>query len=100
MPKYLFHINYLQPTVQEIVDQGGTHRKQRATALAEGAGGSLESFYFAFGATDAYAIGNLPDDESAASISLRVNQSGDVAVSVTKLLTVEQMDAAAKKVQS
>ena len=31
----------------------------------ESAGGKLESFYFAFGATDAYVIVDLPDNVAA-----------------------------------
>ena len=32
-----------------------------------GLGGKLESFYFAFGQTDAYVVLDLPDNQSAAA---------------------------------
>lgn len=98
MPKYLFHVNYSKQGVQDIIEKGGSHRKQLAMAIMEDAGGTLESFYYAFGTTDAYVVADLPDDESAASASLRVNAGGALTARATKLLTGEQMDAAAEKV--
>ena len=76
-------------------------------ALAAGAGrrrgqdggrsrGRLESFYFAFGDTDAYVILDLPDNRSAAAASIAVNASGAAASEVIVLLTPEDIDAAAK----
>ena len=100
MPKYLFHVNYLQSAVESIVNQEGPPRHHRAAKLAEDAGGTVESFHFAFGGTDAYVICDLPDDESAASISLAVNVSGGVTTSVTKLLTPDQMEVAARKARA
>ena len=100
MPKYLFHVNYLQSAVLQIAHQEGEPRPQRAAKLAEDVGGTVESFHFAFGGTDAYVITDLPDDESAAAISLAVNASGAVTTQVTKLLTPDQMEAAARKVDT
>jgi uncharacterized protein with GYD domain len=41
-------------------------------------GGTLESFYFAFGDADVYIICDLPDATSAAAICLAVNASSTV----------------------
>ena len=57
----------------------------------------MESLYFAFGDVDAYVIGDLPDNESAAAMSLAVNQSGVATGRVVVLLTPEEMDKAGKK---
>ena len=65
--------------------------------MFESLGGKLESLYFAFGDVDAYVIGELPDNESAAAVSLAVNQSGVATSRSVILLTPEEMDKAGKK---
>ena len=53
--------------------------------------------YYAFGDTDVYAICDIPDDASAAAVSLLINASGSVQLSLTPLLTPADLDAAAQK---
>ena len=65
--------------------------------LIKGVGGTLESFYYAFGTEDVYVIADVPDAETIAAVSLAVNASGAVRLSTTVLMTPEQMDTAAKK---
>ena len=65
-------------------------------AMAEGLGGSLESFYFAFGETDAYVVLDLPDNRTAAAASMAVSAAGAATSEVVVLLTPEDVDAAAK----
>jgi uncharacterized protein with GYD domain len=65
--------------------------------LAESVGGSLESFHFAFGDSDAYVIVDLPDNEAAAAVALTVNTSGAVTTKTVVLMTPEEVDAAAKR---
>jgi hypothetical protein len=43
---------------------------------------------------DVYAICELPDDETAAAVSMRITASGSVTVDTVKLLTPEQIDTA------
>lgn len=57
----------------------------------------MEAFYFAFGETDAFAIADMPDNASAAAVSLAVTASGAVQVKTTVLITPEEMDQATKK---
>ena len=63
----------------------------------EGLGGKLDAVYFAFGDTDVYVVADLPNNETAAAMSLAVNQSGVAAVKVVVLMTPEEMDKAGKK---
>jgi uncharacterized protein with GYD domain len=60
-------------------------------------GGTMEGFYYAFGAADVYIICDMPDIASALAISLAVNASGAVTIKTTPLISVEDLDAAAKK---
>ena len=68
--------------------------------LIEGLGGKLDSFYYAYGDIDAYAICDLPDASAGIALSLAVNASGAVNISTTPLITPEEIDAAARKVPS
>lgn len=95
MPKYLFRIRYDSSGAQAIVDKGGTARVDMARQLSESLDGSLEAFYFTFGADDAIAIADLPSNEAAAAVALTVN-SGSVSLETSALLTADEMDAAAK----
>ena len=61
------------------------------------AGGTLETFYFAFGDRDAYVVCDLPDNESAAAVALTVNAGGGATVRTAVLLTPDEVDAAAKR---
>ena len=65
-----------------------------ANAAMESVGGTLESFYFAFGESDAVIIADFPSNADAAAVSLAVSASGMVAGSMTVLLTPEEIDAA------
>jgi uncharacterized protein with GYD domain len=64
--------------------------------MAEGLGGRLESFHFAFGETDAYVVLDMPDNRTAAAASLAVNAAGAATSEVVVLLTPEDIDEAAK----
>ena len=97
MPKYLVKANYSPEGLQGLMKDGAKKRGEVAKAAIEGAGGTLESFYYAFGETDIYLTCDFPDNESAAAVSMTVSASGAVACSVVALLTAEEVDAAIKK---
>ena len=97
MAKYLIEASYTQEGVKGVQSAGGTSRRDAVAALAEGVGGKLECFYFAFGESDAYVIVDLPDNETAAAVVLAVNSSGGAEVRTVVLLTPEEIDAAAKR---
>jgi uncharacterized protein with GYD domain len=63
--------------------------------MVEGMGGQLESFYFGFGEHDAYVIADLPDNASAAAVTLAVNAAGGATSRTVVLLTPDEVDKAA-----
>jgi uncharacterized protein with GYD domain len=65
--------------------------------MASELGGSLESFYFAFGDADAYVTLDMPDNVSVAAAAMTVSASGAAAAKTTVLLTPEEIDEAAKQ---
>lgn len=97
MAKYLFEARYSTEGAKGLVREGGSGRRAAIAAMAEGMGGKLESFYFAFGDVDAYVIIDVPDSISAAAAALAVNQSGAASVKTVVLLTPEDVDKASKK---
>jgi uncharacterized protein with GYD domain len=95
VPKYLLKVNYTLDGVKGVLAQGGSARKAAAESAAESAGGKVEAFYFAFGATDAYVIADFPDNAAAAALALTVSAGGGVSVSTVPLLTPDEIDKAA-----
>jgi uncharacterized protein with GYD domain len=94
--KFLVKASYSPEGAKGVQGAGGTSRRDAIAKLAEGLGGSLESFYFAFGDTDVYVVLELPDNRTAAAASIAVNAAGAAASEVVVLLTPEDVDAAAK----
>jgi uncharacterized protein with GYD domain len=96
MPKYLIKARYTQEGIAGVKREGGSSRRDAVAKTAESAGGKLESFYFAFGDTDAYVVVDLPDNASAAGLAMTVGASGAAMVNTVPLLTPEEVDGAAK----
>jgi uncharacterized protein with GYD domain len=94
MPKYLLQVSYTLDGVKGVVSKGGSARKAAAQAAAESVGGSLESFYFAFGGDDVFTVVDLPDNAAAAALALNVTAAGGATVRTVVLLTPEEIDAA------
>ncbi|HTN24414.1 MAG TPA: GYD domain-containing protein [Solirubrobacteraceae bacterium] len=97
MPKFLIEASYTADGVKGVQSAGGSSRRDALAAVAESVGGTLETFYFAFGDSDAFAIVDLPDNESAAAVGLTVNAAGGATTKTTVLLTPEEVDAAAQR---
>ena len=97
MPKYLVQANYVGEGLRGLLKEGGSSRRAVIEKLYQSVGGRVEAFYYAFGDTDLFVIGDVPDNVSAAALSLIVNAAGAATVKVTVLLTAEEIDAAAKK---
>jgi uncharacterized protein with GYD domain len=100
MPKYLLQGSYTTDGAKGILQKGGSQRKAALEEAAKSLGGRLESFYYAFGDSDAIAIIEVPDNVSAVSVSLAVNSSGRIQCKTTPLLTPEEMDEATRKTVS
>ena len=94
--KFLIEGSYQPEGVKGLAKEGGSSRRAFIAEMAKKAGGTLESFYFATGASDVYVVCDMPDVTSALAISLAVNASGAVKIKTTQLISVEEMDAAAK----
>jgi len=94
MAKYLAIVTYTAEGLKGLMAKGGTARVEAARKLVASAGGSLESFYFALGADDAYIVCDLPDNMTAAATAMRVAATGMVVNRWVALLTAEEVDRA------
>ena len=97
MAKYLLQASYTQSGVQGVIKEGGSGRRDAIGKLLADLGGSLEAFYFAFGENDVYVIADVPDNTTAAAISLTVGAAGAATVKTIVLLTPEEIDRATKQ---
>jgi uncharacterized protein with GYD domain len=97
MPKYLFSASYTAEGARGLKKDGGTARRDFVAKMAQEGGGKLDAFYFAFGKADVHGILDLPDTTTALATSMAINGSGVVRLSITPLITPEEMDQACKK---
>jgi uncharacterized protein with GYD domain len=97
MAKYLIAGSYTVEGAKGLLKDGGTKRRAAIDAMIKGLGGRLETFYFAFGDTDVYAIVDVPDQVTASALALTVGASGAAGVKTTVLVTPEEVDQAVKK---
>ena len=96
MPKFLIEASYQPEGARGVAQKGGTARREIISQLIGSMGGSVESFYFAFGDADVYVVADLPSNEAASALALSINQSSVTKVKTVVLLTPEQVDEAAK----
>ena len=100
MTKYLFEANYVGEGIKGLMREGGSKRREALVAALKSVGGSLESFYYAFGETDVLGVFEVPEPADAAALSLMINSTGSVNVHLKPLMTPEDLDEAAKKTPS
>lgn len=97
MAKFMIKASYTADGTKGLLKEGGSSRKAVVEKMVRGAGGKLESFYFAFGESDVVSIVDLPDAATAAAMSISINASGAVNLSMIPLMTPEDVDLACKK---
>lgn len=89
--------HYAGEGLKGLLKEGGSSRRTAVEKLFESVGGTVETFYYAFGDTGVFIIADVPDNVSAAALSLTVNATGVVTTKVTVFPKAEEIDAAAKK---
>jgi uncharacterized protein with GYD domain len=97
MPKYLAVASYTSEGIKGLTKAGGVSRRSVVEKLLKSLGGHLEAFYFAFGENDAYLVLDVPDNLTAAAISLAVAGAGATRMKTIELLTPEEIDRAMEK---
>ena len=98
MPKYMVTGSYTVDGLKGVLKEGGTGRRKAVEDAVKALGGHLDAFYFAFGDGDVIGIADVPDNVTAATLSMGIAATGTVRTRTTVLLTAEEVDQAAKKV--
>jgi uncharacterized protein with GYD domain len=97
MATFLVTGNYTPEGAKGLLKDGGSKRVEAVKSMVGQLGGTVEAFYYAFGESDVVLIVDVPDNVTAAAISMAVNSTGLVEIMLTALITAEEVDAAAKK---
>lgn len=96
MPKYLVEATYTAEGAKGLIKAGGSARQAAVEKMVESLGGRVEAFFFTFGENDVITILDLPENLTAAALSLAVMSSGAVRTNTKVLLTPEEIDRAVK----
>ena len=97
MARYLLQAAYT-PEAWGAQIKNPQNRVEIVSALLRELGGNFESVYFAFGEYDIVAVMDLPDNVSAAAMSMVVSAGGAVkAVKTTPLMTIDEGIEAMRK---
>lgn len=95
MAKYLIKASYTADGLKGVMKAGGTSRVKAVQHAVEGVGGSLESFYFAFGGVDVYVTVDVPDNTAAIAMAAAVGSSGAIeSYETVVLLSPSEVDKA------
>ena len=97
MAKYLLQVSYTSDAWAAMV-KNPQNRLAAVTPIFEKLGGTIESFYYAFGDYDLIGIMEMPENVSAAALSLTVTAGGGVkSIKTTPLMAVEEAVEAMKR---
>jgi uncharacterized protein with GYD domain len=97
MAKYLAIATYTAEGLRELAAHGASARIEASKKLVADVGGSIESFYYAFGSDDVFIVCDLPDNIAAAAAAIAAGASGVVVTRMVPLLTAEDVDQAVSR---
>jgi len=97
MPYYMVQAAYTRDAWGGLV-KSPQDRAEALRPAIERLGGKLVSFYMSFGEYDAVVIAEMPDNVSAAGVSIAAAAGGAVkAIKTTPLMTVQESMEAMRK---
>jgi uncharacterized protein with GYD domain len=96
VPRFLVIARYEAQGARAVLAAGGSARRNVFAHAVLDLEGQLESFDFALGDADVYAVVELPDSAAAAALSLSISGGGIATVRTVVLLTPEEVDRAAR----
>ncbi|TVZ87369.1 uncharacterized protein with GYD domain [Streptomyces sp. BK340] len=97
MPKFLIQATYTPAGAKGLLKEGASGRRAAVDHVVAGLGGTVEAMYFSFGEDDLVCILDFPDPVSMAAASLSVKASGAIRTRATPLLTLDEIDEAARR---
>jgi uncharacterized protein with GYD domain len=88
MATYVILIHYTQQGVENMKDSPARLGEARQAFRAMGA--DLHTFYLTMGQYDAVAIGEAPDDETAAKLALMIGGRGAIRTETLRAFTEDE----------
>ena len=90
MPRYMYEVAYT-PEAWAALVQKPQDRIEAIRPAVRKLGGKIEAAYFAFGDYDLVVIANMPDNVSAAAMSLAASAGGSLkSIRTTPLMTMRE----------
>ena len=100
MTFYLMRAQYSRSAIEAMV-QHPQNREEAVRRSCEALGGKLHHFFYCFGEYDVLGLAELPDNKTAAALSMSLEGSGAVTMAnTTILLTVAEAMEAMKAAQT
>jgi uncharacterized protein with GYD domain len=88
MPTYISLVNWTQEGIQNVKDSPA--RLDKVKELYRSAGAEIKAFYMTMGRCDMVVIAEIPDDETAAKLALKIGAAGAVRTETLKAFTEEE----------
>ena len=88
MPTYITVGTFTQQGIENVKDS--PNRISRARAAFSAAGGELKEFFVVMGRYDFIVIGDLPNDQAAATIALAIGSQGNVRTETLRAFNEEE----------
>lgn len=97
MAKYMVQANYAGDGLRGLLKDGGSGRHAVLDKAVKALGGTIESMYYAIGEYDLFIILDMPDNVAVTALLLAVRAASPFTIKTSVLLSLEEMDAVAKK---
>ena len=88
MATYITLIRYTQQGMENIKE--GPARVDAAKEAFKAMGGELKQYYLVMGQYDAVVIGEVPDDETVAKLSLAIGSKGNLRTETFRAFTEDE----------
>jgi uncharacterized protein with GYD domain len=89
MPRFVTLVKWTEEGIRDVKQT--TQRAEQVRRLAEEMGGRLDVILWTLGRYDLVAVTDLPDEETAAAMALRVVSQGRVRTEVLRAFDAEEM---------
>ena len=96
MPKYVILVNWTEQGVRNVTET--MQRAERVQQMIEQMGGRMEALYWTQGRYDLIGLVDVPDEETAAAVGLRVGMTGTVRTETLRAFDAEEMGRILDKV--
>jgi uncharacterized protein with GYD domain len=95
--KYFVHVEFTPEGMKDLQNRSVTALRAGVVKFDESVGCKLESWYFDYGGSGAYAIADCPDDIAAATLAVTANSTTLTRVTWRPVLSAEDADKAFAK---